>query len=78
MKKYSFTLYKLRKPEKNFDEYCCEIISKYNKTTIEYNHRTTTYDEAYAVCKFCGEEAHDLVVEDMNNKRRSFALSDIQ
>ena len=48
------------------------------KATIEYNHRTTTYDEAYAVCKFCGEEAHDLVVEDMNNKRRFFALSDIQ
>ena len=48
------------------------------KATIEYNHRTTTYDEAYAVCKFCGEEAHDLVVEDMNNKRRAFALSEIQ
>ena len=48
------------------------------KATIEYNHRTTTYDEAYAVCKFCGEEAHDLVVEDMNNKRRFFALSGIQ
>ena len=48
------------------------------KATIEYNNRTTTYDEAYAVCQFCGEEAHDLVVEDMNNKRRSFALSEIQ
>ena len=48
------------------------------KATIEYNNRTTTYDEAYAVCQFCGEEAHDLVVEDMNNTRRSFALSEIQ
>lgn len=38
MKKYSFTLYKLRKPEKNFDEYCCEIISKYNKT-IQDEHK---------------------------------------
>ena len=46
--------------------------------TIRYNNRTTTYNEAYAVCQFCGEEAHDLVVEDMNNKRRSFALSEIQ
>lgn len=48
------------------------------KATIEYNHRTTTYDEAYAICKFCGEEAYDLTVENMNTKRRAFALSEIQ
>ena len=43
--------------------------------TIRYNNRTTIYDEAYAVCQFCGKEAHDLTVEDMNMKRRTFAMS---
>ena len=43
--------------------------------TIRYNNRTTTYDEAYAVCQFCGKEAHDLTVEDMNMERRAFAMS---
>ena len=43
--------------------------------TIRYNNRTMTYDEAYAVCQFCGREAHDLTVEDMNMKRRAHALS---
>ena len=43
--------------------------------TIRYNNRTTTYDEAYAVCQFCGKEAHDLTVEDMNMKRRAYAMS---
>ena len=66
------------------DGYCdncgrkVSIWIRSRNATIEYNNRTTTYDEAYAVCQFCGEEAHDLVVEDMNNKRRSFALSEIQ
>ena len=43
--------------------------------TIRYNNRTMTYDEAYAVCQFCGREAHDLNVEEMNTKRRACALS---
>lgn len=66
------------------DSYCdnCErkvpTYVRSRKATIKYNHHTTIYDEAYAICKFCGKEAYDLVVEDMNNKRRAFALSDIQ
>ena len=43
--------------------------------TIRYNNRTMTYDEAYAVCQFCGREAHDLTVEDMNMKRRAYTMS---
>lgn len=43
--------------------------------TIEYALRTVTYDEVYAVCQFCGREAYDLTVEDMNAKRLSHALS---
>lgn len=45
--------------------------------TLKYGSRMTTYDEAYAVCQFCGKEAHDLTVEDMNMKRRAYALSKI-
>ena len=37
--------------------------------------RTVIYDEVYAVCQFCGREAHDLTVEDMNMKRRAYVLS---
>ena len=37
--------------------------------------RTVIYDEAYAVCQFCGREAHDLTVEDMNVERRAYVLS---
>ena len=43
--------------------------------TLKYGSRMTTYDEAYAVCQFCGKEAHDLTVEDMNMKRRAHAMS---
>ena len=37
--------------------------------------RTVIYDEVYAVCQFCGKEVYDLTVEDMNMKRRAYALS---
>ena len=43
--------------------------------TLKYGSRMTTYDEAYAVCQFCGREVHDLTVEDMNMKRRAYAMS---
>lgn len=43
--------------------------------TLKYGSRMTTYDEAYAVCQFCGREAHDLTVEDMNVERRAYVLS---
>ena len=43
--------------------------------TIRHNNCTMTYDEAYAVCQFCGREAHDLTVEDMNMERRAYTLS---
>ena len=36
--------------------------------------RTVIYDEAYAICQFCGREARDLTVEDMNMKRRAYAM----
>lgn len=42
---------------------------------LKYGARMITYDEAYAVCQFCGREAHDLTVEDMNMKRRAYVLS---
>lgn len=47
-------------------------------TTIKYKNRTKTYDEAYAVCQFCGEEAYDYVVEGINITRRAFALLETQ
>ena len=43
--------------------------------TIRYNNRTTTYDEAYAICQFCGKEVYDPKVNDMNVERRAYALS---
>ena len=43
--------------------------------TLKYGSRMTTYDEAYAICQFCGKEVYDLTVEDMNMKRRAYALS---
>lgn len=63
------------------DGYCdnCKrkvpVWIRYRKATIRYNNRTMTYDEAYAVCQFCGKEAHDLRMEDMNTKARAFAMS---
>ena len=42
---------------------------------LKYGSRRTTYDEAYAVCQFCGKEAHDIIVEEMNMKRRAYAMS---
>lgn len=66
------------------DAYCdnCErkvpTWIRSRKATLEYNHRTITYDEAYAICKFCGKEAYDLIVEDINRKCRKFTLSGIQ
>lgn len=66
------------------DAYCdnCErkvpTWIRSRKATLEYNHRTITYDEAYAICKFCGKEAYDIIVEDINRKCRKFALSGIQ
>lgn len=63
------------------DGYCnnCKrkvpVWIRYRKATIRYNNRTMTYDEAYAVCQFCGREVYDLTVEDMNAKRLSHALS---
>ena len=43
--------------------------------TIRYNNRTMTYDEAYAVCQFCGKEVYDSKIADMNTERRAYALS---
>ena len=58
------------------EQQIADTVKQYQEyATIRYNNRTTTYDEAYAVCQFCGKEAHDLTVEDMNMKRRAFALS---
>ena len=43
--------------------------------TIRYNNRAITYDEAYAVCQFCGKEVYDPKVNDMNAERRAYVLS---
>lgn len=43
--------------------------------TIRHNNRTMTYDEAYAVCQFCGKEVYDPKVNDMNVERRAYVLS---
>ena len=43
--------------------------------TIRYNNRTTTYDEAYAICQFCGKEVYDPKVNDMNVERLAYVLS---
>ena len=37
--------------------------------------RKVIYDEAYAVCQFCGKEVYDSKVADMNTERRALALS---
>lgn len=41
----------------------------------KYGSRTTTYDEAYAICQFCGKEVYDPKVNDMNVERRAYVLS---
>lgn len=43
--------------------------------TIRYNNRTMAYDEAYAVCQFCGKEVYDPKVADANVLRRALALT---
>lgn len=63
------------------DSYCINCKKKvpvwirHKTRTIKYALRTVTYDEVYAVCQFCGREAYDLTVEDMNAKRLAHALS---
>ena len=63
------------------DSYCnnCKkkvpVWMREKKTTIKYVTRMTTYDEAYAVCQFCGKEVYDPKVADMNVRRLAFALS---
>ena len=43
--------------------------------TIRYNNRTMTYDQAYAICQFCGKEVYDPKINDMNVERRAYVLS---
>lgn len=63
------------------DNYCdnCKkkvpIWIRYRTKTIKYAPSMTTYEEVYAICQFCGKEVYDLTVEDMNTKRRAFAMS---
>ena len=63
------------------DSYCNNCKKKVpvwirsRDATIRYNNRTITYDEAYAVCQFCGKEVYDSKAADMNTERRAFALS---
>lgn len=62
----------------NYCEHCGRKVPVWIRdrtVTIKYATRTTRYDESYAICQFCGKEVHDLTVEDMNTKRRAFALS---
>ena len=37
--------------------------------------RTVIYDEAYAICQYCGEEVYDSKTADMNTERRAYAMS---
>ena len=63
------------------DSYCdnCKkkvpIWIRERTVTLKYGSRMTTYDEAYAICQFCGKEVYDHDVDDMNRERRAFALS---
>ena len=43
--------------------------------TLKYGSCTTTYDEAYAICQFCGKEVYDPQVNGMNVERRAYVLS---
>lgn len=63
------------------DNYCTNcgkkvpIWIRHKTVNLKYSARLITYDELYAVCQFCGKEAYDLTVENMNAQRRAFALS---
>ena len=65
------------------DSYCADccknvpIWIRHKKVALKYNTRMIAYDELYAVCQFCGNEVYDPKVNDMNDKRRVFALSAI-
>ena len=43
--------------------------------TFKYGYDMTAYDEAYAVCQFCGKEVYDPKINDMNAERRAYVLS---
>ena len=63
------------------DNYCnnCKkkvpIWIRERTMTLKYGARMATYDEAYAICQFCGKEVYDPKVNDMNMKRRAYVLS---
>lgn len=65
----------------NYCVNCCKNVPiwiRHKTVTLKCNTRMITYDELYAVCQFCGNEVYDPKVENMNAKRRAFALSAIQ
>lgn len=63
------------------DNYCnnCKkkvpIWIRERTMTLKYGSLMTTYDEAYAICQFCGKEVYDHKINDMNVERRAYALS---
>lgn len=63
------------------DNYCdnCKkkvpIWIRERTMALNYGTRMATYDEAYAICQFCGKEVYDSKVNDMNVERRAYVLS---
>ena len=63
------------------DNYCIHCDRKVpvwireRTMTLKYGSRMTTYDEAYAICQFCGKEVYDPKVNDMNFERWAYVLS---
>ena len=64
------------------DNYCVNcgknvpIWIRHRTVALKYGTRTTTYDELYSICQFCGNEVYDPKVDDMNIIRRNRALSE--
>lgn len=43
--------------------------------TLKHTYDWVSYDEAYAICQFCGKEVYDPKINDMNVERRAYVLS---
>lgn len=67
--------------QKMSDNYCNNCKKKVSiwimerTVTLKHAYDWVSYDEAYAICQFCGKEVYDTKVNDMNVERRAYVLS---
>ena len=69
-----------RKMSDNYCDNCKKNVPiwiRERTVTLKYGSSMTTYDEAYAICQFCGKEVYDPKVNGMNVERRAYVLSKV-